>query len=96
MPAAASPLVTERQARVKWDYFEDVSGAGGSCRMCQTTMEPGVPHACAKLDYDSPPVPVAVRGETFERVDRLRAFHAACAAGDDAEVSRLREALHAE
>lgn len=69
MPAVASPLVTERQARVKLDYFEDVSGAGGSCRMCQTPMEPGVPHACAKLDYDSPPVPVAVRGETFERVE---------------------------
>lgn len=80
--------------RVKWDYYEDISGAGGTCTMCGTDKAPGVPHACSKPDYDAPAQAVPVRGVLLERADRLRAFHTACANGDTAEINRLRELLH--
>lgn len=85
-------IVIEPQA--KWDYYEDISGAGGTCPMCGTERIPNQAHACAKPDYDKPAVPVPVRGETLERHARLVAFHQACVDGNEAEINRLRKLLH--
>lgn len=85
-------ITAEPQA--KWDYYEDISGAGGTCPLCNTERTPNQAHACAKPDYNKPAQPVPVRNETLKRHARLVAFHQACIDGDEAEINRLREWLH--
>lgn len=94
MPAIAASFVSTQNARVKWDYYEDVSGAGGTCIMCGAEKTPHVPHACSKPDYDAKPVQVPVRGLLNESAALLRALHEACVRGDEAEIERLRALLH--
>lgn len=67
MPRAeAAAIITTRPGRIRYDRYEIVGEASGTCPMCGAPIEPHVPHACAKPDLDHPPHAVRARCEPFE------------------------------
>lgn len=67
MPKAeAAAIITTRPGRITYDHYETVSSAAGTCTMCGGAIEPHVPHACSKPDFDQPPHAVAPRCAPFE------------------------------
>ena len=66
MKAEAAAVITTRQGRIRYDHYETVSSAAGTCTMCGGAVEPHVPHACSKPDFDQPPHAVRPRCAPFE------------------------------
>ena len=66
MGATAAAVVTTRPGRIRYDHYETVPCAAGSCPMCGAATQAHVPHACAKPDFDHPPHAVRARHRPLE------------------------------
>lgn len=66
MGATAAAVVTTRQGRIRYEYYEIVAETAGSCPMCGAATLAHVPHACAKPDFDHPAHAVRPRHRPLE------------------------------
>ena len=66
MGATAAAVVTTRPCRIRYEHYEIVPSASGSCPMCGAATVAHVPHACAKPDFDHPPHTVRPRYKPLE------------------------------
>ena len=64
--STAAAISTTRPGRIRYDYFETLCSAAGTCPMCGAPIEAHVPHACAKPDLDHPAHAVRPRCAPFE------------------------------